>query len=66
MTANHHRWRVGKHYDIHIYDDRNVPVATAMTPEWAQQIVQEHNAICDLATCVQSYPKPEQKEKSAT
>lgn len=36
-------WRVGSHYDIHIYNALGVPIATAMTAEAAKQIVEEHN-----------------------
>lgn len=38
MTA----WRVGSHYGIHIYDG-DTPVATALTPDYAAQIVADHN-----------------------
>jgi hypothetical protein len=36
-------WRVGQHYGIHVYEDET-PVCTAMTPEFAAQIVRDHNA----------------------
>jgi hypothetical protein len=42
-------WRVGSHYDIHIYNALGVPIATAMTAEAAQQIVEEHNHIREIA-----------------
>jgi hypothetical protein len=35
-------WRVGSHYGIHIYEGET-PIATALTPEFARQIVDEHN-----------------------
>lgn len=41
-------WRVGAHYGIHVYavNDDGVddePVCTALTREFANQIVDEHN-----------------------
>jgi hypothetical protein len=36
-------WRVGKHYQIHVYEG-DTPVCTALTPEFAAQIVADHNA----------------------
>jgi hypothetical protein len=41
-------WRVGSHYDIHIYNTLGIPIATAMTAESAAQIVKEHNLIREM------------------
>ena len=43
MSAVTDEWRVGNHYNIHVYAGE-VAVATAMTPEFAAQIVASHNA----------------------
>lgn len=42
-------WRIGQHYQIHVYEmgedeDADIPVATALTVEFAKQIVKDHNA----------------------
>lgn len=37
------KWRVGSPHDIHVYAERNIPIATAMTSEAAHQIAEEHN-----------------------
>lgn len=35
-------WRIGDNFGIHLYE-ASTPVATALTPEFAQQILQDHN-----------------------
>jgi hypothetical protein len=37
------KWRVGQHYNIHVYEGET-PVCTALTAEFARQIVDDHNA----------------------
>jgi hypothetical protein len=50
LTAMDDRtWRVGGHYDIHLYAEdphgvRDEPIATALKPGFAWQIAREHNA----------------------
>jgi hypothetical protein len=36
-------WRTGTHYNIHVYAG-DTPVCTALTPEFAQRIVEDHEA----------------------
>lgn len=48
-TMSERPWRVGLRHKIHIYEEseegeRGIPVATAMTEEYAEQIVRDHNA----------------------
>lgn len=48
--ASYWRWRVGTHYGIHVYaidpefHDMDLPVCTALTAEFAEKIVSDHNA----------------------
>lgn len=59
------KWRVGKHYDVHLYAEGNIPIATAMTPESAQQIVEEHNLMLELCSYVwERYSPREEKEQT--
>jgi 2,4-dienoyl-CoA reductase-like NADH-dependent reductase (Old Yellow Enzyme family) len=40
------KWRVGQHYNIHVYEGET-PVCTALTAEFARQIVDDHNAAAE-------------------
>jgi hypothetical protein len=51
-SPEHSKWRVGTHYNIHVYamqpgEDRNddVPVGTFLTPELAAEAVFAHNRL---------------------
>lgn len=47
-TAVRKPWRVGNHYNIHVYAG-DTPVATFHRPEWAMQAVADHNAALSAA-----------------
>lgn len=60
-------WRVGQHYQIHVYEgDR--PVATFHTAIDAWQAVRDHNAAADLCEAVEraDVPAPSQDEPCAS
>lgn len=54
MTASetwrdHREWRIGSHYDIHIYAVNEIgddePLGTLLNPAIAAQVVSEHNLL---------------------
>lgn len=47
LTNRHpEKWRMGQHYNIHVYQGET-PVCTALTPEFARRIVQDHNTLLE-------------------